>query len=100
MKTYCRFQRDLLPKNGKDMLVISVILIVIIKNYLSVAIYKSLVTNKTVTSYSSAYQAPYDSLGECPVVVDQSIIFGWMQRSMYLYTTIYYKASFYLYLKC
>jgi len=34
-------------------------------------------TNKTATSYSSAYQSPYDSLDKCPVVFDH-IIFGWM----------------------
>jgi len=42
---------------------------VIFKNYLLVAIYNSLVTNKTVSSYSSTHQLPYDSLGECPVVL-------------------------------
>jgi len=53
MKAYYQFQRDLLPKNGKDMLIISVRLVVIfnsylsiaiLNNYLSVAIYYSLVT--------------------------------------------------------
>jgi len=78
MKAYCQFQRDLLPKNGKDLQIISVILMVIFKNYISVSIYNSLVTNKNVTSYSSAYQSPYNSLGEFPVVVDHTIIFGWM----------------------
>jgi len=78
VKAKCQYQRDLLSKNGKDKLIISVILMVIFKNYLSVAIYNSLVTNKTVTSYSSAYQSPYDSLGECLVVFNHTIIFGWM----------------------
>jgi len=78
MKAKCQLYRDLLPKNGKDMLIISVILIVIFKNYLSVAIYNSLVTNKTVTSYSSAYQSHYDSLSECLLVFGHTIIFGWM----------------------
>jgi len=44
-----QFQRNLLPTNGKDMLIISVILMVIFKNYISVAMYNSLVTNKTLT---------------------------------------------------
>jgi len=50
MKAYCQFQRvllALLPNNGKDMLKISVRSVVIINNYLSAAIYNSLVTKKT-----------------------------------------------------
>jgi len=41
MKAYCKFQRVLLPipKNGKDMPIISVILMIILKNYRLVAIY-------------------------------------------------------------
>jgi len=49
MKAKCQFQRDLLLKNGKDMLIISIILIVIFLNFLSVTICNSLVINKTVT---------------------------------------------------
>jgi len=41
IKAKYQFQRNLLPKNGKDMLIISVILIVIFKNYLSVTIYNN-----------------------------------------------------------
>jgi len=44
MEAYCQFQRDLLRKNDKNMLIISVRLVVIFNNYLSVIIYNSLVT--------------------------------------------------------
>jgi len=41
MEAYCQFQKDLLPKNGKDMLISSVRLVVIFNNYLSVAIFSN-----------------------------------------------------------
>jgi len=74
-------------------------LMVIFKNYPSVAIYNSLVTIWLwLVIHQLISQSPCDSLGECPVVVDHTIIFGWMLGLCN--TIIYYKASFYPCPKC
>jgi len=41
MEANSQIQRDILPKNGKDMLISSVRLVVIFNNYLSVAIFNN-----------------------------------------------------------
>jgi len=47
-------------------------------------------------SFTSSVSRLYDSLCECPEVIDHSITFEWMT----MYTIIYYKASFYFCPNC